>query len=420
MIVFYNILLLTILLFGFPFWVIISLKKKYRHGILRKLCIYKKPDVSKKDFIMVHGVSVGEINAAIPFIEQIKQKFPDQLFLVTSSTVTGFINASKKLSGCTIEYFPLDIYPVVKRFYNHFPISKIFILETEIWPNFFYEAQKRGIPITIINARISDHSFKKYLLLKKWIAGYLDIPKRIYCQSFSDEKRFRQLGVLPEKLVTLESMKFDSALLAFKGFANKILPWKKALERRGGAFFLAGSTQEAENRICLECFLTLKNDHPELNLILIPRKPETLNSLFPFLKKKGLSYTLRTQLKNSEEAIEDILLVDTMGELFDFFSVADMVFIGKSLVKPGGGQNPLEPAVFAKPVVMGEYYQNFKWIVEEMKNHDAIRIVQDGDGLRRVLKKWIEDIEERERVGNRAAVYVKNKAGTCEKIINGI
>jgi 3-deoxy-D-manno-octulosonic-acid transferase len=419
MIILYNIFLTSALLLGFPLWVGISLRRKYRCSILRKLCLYKKGKAEERNCILIHGVSVGEINAAIPFVEKLKKKFPDHSILITSSTVTGFSNASEKLKGCRIEYFPLDLYPVVTRFFTLFPISKIFILETEIWPNFLYTADKLRIPVTIINARISDYSFRKYHFFKKFIIRSLNIPVKIYCQSSLDAKRFLMLGVSPEKTIVLESMKFDAALLAYERFNRKQLPWKKALDKKGGIFFLAGSTQETENTMALDCFLTLKKEYPELHLVLIPRKPETLSSLFPLLKKNSLSYTLRSHWKE-EEPFEDILLVDTMGELFDFFSIADMVFIGKSLVPPGGGQNPLEPAVFGKPIVMGERYQNFREIVEEMKKSEAIRIVADKKELIELLKKWLEAPQERDAQGSRAREYIKNKAGTCEKILDGV
>jgi len=416
MIILYNLILTIFFITGLPIWIIIACKKKYRSSILRKLVLYSKK-ISKK-YIMIHGVSVGEVNAALPLIEKIKTKYPEYSILVTSSTLTGFQTACTKLKSCTIEYFPLDFFWSVKRFLKLHHIEKIFIMETEIWPNFVYQAAINKIPVYIANGRLSDRSFPRYKMLKFCLQSYFNNISKIFCASKTDAVRFKYLGVEDEKLQVSSSMKFDAAVLESKNFNQQDYVFHRLLEKHP-LIFVAGSTQEAENIVIINAYLTLKEEFSSLKLILVPRKPETLSSTIHFLKDNQIAFTKRSLL-TLETEIEDVLLVDIIGELFYLYSYATIVFIGKSLFENGGGQNPIEPAVLGKPVIIGKLYANFKDIVEEMRRHQAIAIVQNQQELVKISADLLKDVIKREEMGLKAKEFIYQKAVSCAMILKEI
>ncbi len=413
----YNSVQMGLFFLGFPIWLWIALKKKYRSGVWRKFCLYSEPQGHSEGWILVHGVSVGEINAALPFIEKLKKRFPHQPLLVTSSTETGIANARRQIQGAVIEYFPLDFYPVVARFFKTYPIQKVFVLETEIWPNFFHLAKKKNIPVYLVNARLSDHSFPRYRFFKGMLSSFLGNCEKIFCQSELDKERFLELGVSGESLEVTSSMKFDAAVMALKNsldIPKKNGPWVKSLEN--GLVWVAASTQENESRLCVEIYRELKKEFSNLKLVLVPRKVESLKGLVAEWESQGNPFSLRSALKDQGQ-MQDLLLVDTMGELFYFLQFASVVFVGKTFSSPGGGQNPLEPAVLGRAIVLGPSYENFKTIVEEMKAAGAIVIAQKSEDLRESLRRLLSDSAERSRLGALAKSYVLSKGSACDRIL---
>jgi len=416
MIILYNLIITIFFFTGLPLWIIIACKKKYRLSITRKLVFYSK--IISKKHIMIHGVSVGEINAALPLIEKIKIKYPEYSILVTSSTLTGFKIASTKLKNCKIEYFPLDFFWSVKKFFKLHQIEKIFIMETEIWPNFVYRATKNKIPVYIVNGRLSDRSFPKYKMLKFYLKSYFKNISAIFCASKTDASRFKDLGVNEQKIKISSSIKFDAAVLANENLnSNEYLLHEQLKDNN--LILLAGSTQEDENIIIINTYLTLKQTFPALKLILVPRKPETLTASIKLLTDKNIAFTTRSTL-NLKTAIEDILLIDIIGELFYLYSYATIVFIGKSLITNGGGQNPIEPAVLGKPVIIGQSYTNFQDIVDEMHQNQAINIIQNQEELLAVSADLLKNATKRKDMGLKAQKLIYQKATSCDMILKHI
>jgi 3-deoxy-D-manno-octulosonic-acid transferase len=411
----YNLIQSGLFFLGLPLWLWIAVKKKYRSGLWRKLCFYSEPQAYAQGWILIHGVSVGEINAALPFIKKLKERFPNQPLLLTSSTETGIANARRQVSGVTIEYFPLDFYCVLARFFKKYPLQKIFILETEIWPNFFYLAKKQNIPLYLVNARLSKHSFPRYLFFKGMLVSFLENCKKIFCQSEWDRKHFLELGIPEKKLEITPSMKFDAAVMAAQNLPKKNGPWTKKLE--SSLVWVAASTQENENRLCVEIYQTLKKEFSNLVLVLVPRKTESLRKVLT--EWEGVPYSLHSTLKEQEK-MQDLLLIDSMGELFYFLQFASVVFVGKTFSSPGGGQNPLEPAALGKAIIVGPSYENFKTIVEEMETLGAIVVTQKIEALREMLRHLLKNQETRNQLGTLAKSYVLSKESACDKILDQV
>lgn len=419
MLILYNIFLTLILILGFPFWILIVFKKKYRFGIPRKLCLYSRPLTSQK-IILIHTVSVGEVNAALPFIETYRQKKPENTLLITCSTLTGYQNARTKCPQCLVEYLPLDFFWTVKRFFNLYSIEKIFILETELWPNFIHRAASQNIPVYLVNGRLSDHSFPRYKWLKPLLKPCFDKITFFFCQASLDAKRFEALGVPSSKILVTGNIKFDSALQTYhKSLSRSSSHYYRPYAEKNPLIWLAGSTQEEENIPCLKIFLQLKATLPSLRFILVPRKPDSLKGALQFLQENKILYTLRSSFKAGDK-IEDVFIIDTFGELFELYQFASVVFIGKTLSENGGGQNPLEPAVWSKAILMGSAYENFRTITEEMQEVNALQIVSDWTQLKEKIDEALTHPEIQKSFGEKARQYVENNARASEIIMEKI
>lgn len=419
MLILYNILLILTLIIGGPFWILIIFKKKYRLGIPRKLCLYSTPLTSKK-VILIHAVSVGEVNAALPFIETYLRQKPQTTLLITCSTFTGYHNALSKCPQCLVEYLPLDFFWTVKRFFNLYSIEKIFILETELWPNFIHKAASKNIPVYLVNGRLSDHSFPRYTWLKPLFKTCFDKITFFFCQTSLDAKRFKVLGVPSSKILVTGNIKFDSALQTYhKALSHSSSHYYKPYAEKNPQIWLAGSTQEDENIPCLKIFLQLKEIIPSLQFILVPRKPETLPSALQFLKENKIAYTLRSSFKPGN-GIESLFIIDTIGELFDLYQFASVVFIGKTLTENRGGQNPLEPAAWSKAILMGPAYENFRTIAEEMLHANALEIVSDWNHLKERIHILLTHPEIQKSLGEKARQYVEKNARASETIMEKI
>lgn len=410
-------LLLVIL---FPFLIIHFSKKKYRLGLLNRLGFrFFTPSDHRHKYLMVHAVSVGEINAAVPLIDKLL-KLKEFSVLITCTTQTGFENAKRLFPNTDIEYFPMDFYFSVRRFFNHFSIRHIFILETEIWPQFFGTAKLRGVPISIINGRISDRSFPRF---KQWRIA-LNIVwsgiQHVFCASSLDFHRFEILGVPTSKLRLIPSMKFDAA-------------W--SLRSRIGIFIkpedykvlTIGSSHYNEHIPLIDSFLKVHRNFPQLRCVLVPRKIDTLSTVFDDLNRRNIPFRKWSELKYqglTPETVTSVfdqcplLIVDTMGELVSFYQISDIVFIGKTLGKESrGGQNPLEAAMFGNIILTGEYYENFREIVDQLLSQNGILVIHSQYEIENTLFKILTNYEEYVIIAQNAKNFVESKTGACDLIL---
>ncbi|MDX2478826.1 MAG: 3-deoxy-D-manno-octulosonic acid transferase, partial [Desulfuromusa sp.] len=382
----YNLLLLLSALFLVPYYLLRGLRYgKSRRGIRERLGYYSPEQltvIQEKRIVWIHAVSVGETRAAMPLIKKIRLNYPGFHILVTNVTETGHAIAleDKEIDLCL--FFPFDFSWAVRRALNTVNPELIIIVETEIWPNFTRQAQQLGLPMILVNGRISDRSFPRYRAARFLLRPILDRFAAFCMQSQTDAERITALGAPDGRVENTGNLKFDHEL---KNMTTAQVKQKKKQYRlpEQTAILVAGSTHDGEEKQLLESFrqIAAQIDH-DLLLILIPRHPERTREVQSLLKDSKFNYRLRSSLQEGDKLLSqgDVLLVDTLGEVLDFYGVADLVFVGGSLV-PIGGHNLLEAALLSKPVIFGPYVHNFKEISAKLIRAGAGVKVANQQGL---------------------------------------
>jgi 3-deoxy-D-manno-octulosonic-acid transferase len=407
----YNLVQLSLFIMGIPLWAFLLIKKKkYRQRIRERMGFLSPELLSSKakphgERIVIHGVSVGEINAALPLVEKISR---DSAYapVLTATTHTGYNNAAQKCPGCPVLYFPLDFLFSVRRFLDFTNPRAVIIMETEIWPNFLFEAKRRNIPVFIVNARISDKSFKGYIKFRFFFKRVFSLVKRFAVQTEIDRDRLIALGTPPALITVTGNLKFYSAVLS-KDEKKKELLRNTLKLRPEHKVFLAGSTHPGEEKIIVTLWKELFRTEKNLRLIIAPRHVERKEEIARLLSSEKTPFTLFSQVKTDPE-IKNVILVDTIGDLFNLYSIADIVFIGKSLIPPGGGQNVIEPAVWGKPILFGPFMSHFRAIAEAMAAQNAAIEVRDEKDLKEQLDVLLKNNEKRSRYSRNAAKFVES------------
>lgn len=347
---------------------------KEHFGVTPKLNSNKPP-------IWIHAVSVGESIAAIPLIKSIKLQFPDLPIVVTTTTSTGAEQITKLGDLVEHRYMPIDFGFAIKRFIATVKPSQLLIIETELWPNTLHCVNNAGIPIRIINGRLSEKSRRNYakvLPLFRHIASNLT---QILCQTEKDAVRFAQLGVPESKLFVTGSIKFDISISKTDKDNARELRNKLGSQR---PVWIAASTHKGEDELVLSAHRSLLKSHPNALLILVPRHPERFDQVFTLCQKEGFLTERRTDSNNSHHPLSDlqVYLGDTMGEMLILIGASDVCFMGGSLLGDKvGGHNVLEPLALNVPTITGNSYYNFQEIVDELSEQNAITIIQSPSDL---------------------------------------
>ena len=405
-----------------PYYLIRGLRYgKTRRGIRERLGSYPKGFVDAlrgRSVIWVHAVSVGETRAVAPLLHAIRVRYPDSVLLLSHVTETGR-EVALKLDGVDhCIFFPFDLSWVVRRVLRRIRPAVIVLMETELWPNFVRAARLQQIPVIVANGRISDRSLPRYrmagTLLKPVLAGI-----SAFCmQTAQDARRIRLLGAVPEQIMVSGNLKFDmpepevatvprAELLREFRLPDDSLVW------------VAGSTHAGEEQLVVEVYRQLLATHPRIVLILVPRQPARARQVGEELAKTGLNYCLRTTLNAETPSLSagEVLLVDTVGEMLTFYAMADVVFVGGSLV-PVGGHNILEAALLGKPVVYGPHMQNFKEIANLIRRAQGGLAVVDRDDLYHQLRLLIENPAERQRLGENGHNLLMQNRGATERTLD--
>lgn len=330
---------------------------KEHFGITPQLKTHQRP-------IWIHAVSVGESIAATPLIKELKQQYPEQPIVVTTTTSTGAEQIAKLGDLVEHRYMPIDFGFAVKSFLKAIQPEKMLIIETELWPNTLNVVKQANVPITVVNARLSEKSCKNYAKVQ-WLFNQLHpCLTQVLCQTDSDAERFERLGVNKEKLSVTGSIKFDIQI------SDHVKQQGKALRAQLGKdrpVWIAASTHKGEDEQVLEAHKQILESHPNALLILVPRHPERFDDVFALCKKQGFETVRRTEKQPAENTTQ-IYLGDTMGEMLVLIGAADICFMGGSLIGDKvGGHNVLEPAALGVPVITGPSYYNFTEIVNLLK-----------------------------------------------------
>ena len=413
----YNLIVSIFFIFAFPYFLFRSFfAPGYNRGFKERFGFIsqsKREVLNKRPNIWLHAVSVGEILSSLPLIRLIRQKFPHYQLVISTTTSTGQAVARKRISGAVFIYFPLDMFALVFRVLNTVKPAVFIVAESEVWPNFFRLAHRRNVPIILFNGRISLRSYGRYrrtgAFFRK-VAAYISL---FGMQTELDARRIISLGADSSRVKVTGNTKFD---VLEKLEAVEIETLRKELEISGrDLIFVAGSTHPGEEEIILKCFLKLKREFADLRLILCPRHLERLAEVESQISRLNISFSRRTHLpRNERPKRPGVLLLDTMGELARIYSLAEVVFVGGSLI-PKGGQNILEPVNFGKPVVFGPYISNFQEIAELLENSGIGFRIQTKDELYRKIFLLLKDETLRENIRNKAGFIVARHRGASFK-----
>ena len=414
----YNLLIILLSIIFLPIIILaFIIVPKFRTGFFQKIGFYNINLDKNKPTILFHAVSVGEVNAIENLVKiTADNKLADYNIVLSTVTKTGHDVAVKKLKDFTsdIIYFPYDFRVSILSLLKKLNPQKIIIAETEIWPNFVYVTSKKNIELYIINGRISPHSYRGYKKLKFFFSKILSKYNMIAMQSEIDKDRIIDIGAPKDKVVVMGNLKFDIEKTLSE---NEIEDLKNQFGIFDDNLIIASSTHSGEDEIFLETFLNLKNNYPDLKLLIAPRHPQRYSYVENLLKKTGLNYGKRS---NKDTFIKnDIIMLDTMGELSKIYSICKFTFIGGSFSNTGG-HNPLEATIWEKPVLSGPSVFNFKDIYRILSEHNACFIANSKDELYNFSLKLLKDRSfYLDLKSNCKKVFDENK-GAIDFIINKI
>jgi 3-deoxy-D-manno-octulosonic-acid transferase len=381
----YNVvLLLSAVILSPVILIAMIVKPKFRAGFWQKLGFY---NIKRKETILFHAVSVGEVNAIETLVKKTREEFPDKCIVLTTTTRTGQEIAHKKLENTVdvITYFPFDFAFSVLSLFNAVKPDKILIAETEIWPGFVSVAKAKNIPVYIINGRLSPNSYKGYkkfsFFFKKVLANYAGI----FMQTQGDMQRILDIGANPEITKVMGNLKYD---IKPSMNSEEIKNLAQELKLNGARMIAAASTHKGEDEIVLEAFCELKKEFSDIKLLIAPRHPERYNQVFELIQKTGLPGGKRSNNDTFEN--NDIIMLDTMGELMKMFSVSYFAYIGGSFSNTGG-HNPLEANIWGKPVVSGNCIFNFKDIYAFLTSTNAAKLSSTPEELTQDMRKLLSD-----------------------------
>ncbi|MGE5284913.1 MAG: 3-deoxy-D-manno-octulosonic acid transferase [Actinomycetota bacterium] len=414
----YNVLLGTGLVVGAPVWIPwVLLSRKRRGNLPDRIGFRGVPRHAPADgrpAFWVHAVSVGETLAAVPLLRLLRRRIPPARLLVSSVTLTGRETAVKSLSGIVDEgfFFPFDLPGLCGRFLDRVRPNVVVIVETEIWPNFIAACARRGIPVVIVNGRLSKRSFAGYMRFRWFFAPILRTLRTISAQTAEDAERFVALGA-PREVVTVGgNLKFDVSPpeTGASPLSGLLLREKAA----GAAWIVAGSTHDGEEAQLLRAFLNARKVNPSLRLLLAPRHPERFDAVEALVRREDVSMARRTAIPEGAEALPDtVLLLDTVGELSGAYAAADLAFVGGSLV-PKGGHNVLEPSWHGVPTIVGPHMENFREIAEVFLAGDALIRVGGEEELADRLTRFAANPGIFRKTGLRAKELLETLRGASE------
>jgi 3-deoxy-D-manno-octulosonic-acid transferase len=416
----YNIALLAGSIASAPWWLWrMATTHKYREGLrerLGRVSPWLKSKASERPVIWLHAVSVGEVLAVSRLIAELDRALPAWQILISTTTRTGQALARQRFGAYRVFYCPLDLPWAVSAYLNALKPRMLVLAETEFWPNLLRGCDRRQIPVVVVNARISDRSWPRYHALRNLWRPFLSRIRRALAQTETDANRLRTIGLVPEHVSVGGNLKFD-VRVAEEAEATRLL---RALgpDLR---FLVAGSTLDGEEAALLNAWPKLLAANRNLAMVLAPRHPERFAAVTTLLDQSGVAWVPRSIWKDpapAKLAPGQIVLLDTIGELASVYTLASVAFVGGSLF-PTGGHNPLEPAQFGVPIVMGPHYANFRDLTDDLRKHDAIRIAPKEE-LAKTLGELLQNSAKATATGARARQVFDAQAGATDRCVQAI
>ena len=416
----YNVALLVGLVVSAPWWLWrMATTHKYREGLAERLGRVPErltSDPDTRPVIWIHAVSVGEVLAVSRLIGELDRALPEHRILLSTTTRTGQELARQRIGAHHVFYAPLDLPWATSAYLNALRPELLVLAETEFWPNLLTACFRRKIPVAVVNARISDRSWPRYRALRVLWKGFLSRLSAVLAQSELDAERLLALGCPADRVSVAGNLKFDIRA-AQEAEATRLL--KRVAP--DAVFFVAGSTLEGEESAVIAAHRSVLPQYPSLITVLAPRHPERFDYVAALLAASGVPSVRRSSwIGNTPSLLSpgQIVLLDSIGELASVYSLASVAFVGGSLV-PAGGHNPLEPAQFGVPIVMGPHYANFRSITEDLRAHDALRIAHK-ENLWPTLDELLGDRELARAIGQRARQVFEQQAGATARCVESI
>ena len=388
----------------------------YRQRIAERFAC--KLPIMRQGGIWVHAVSVGESIAAAPMVKALLKAYPDLPITLTCMTPTGseriraMFASEPRVQHC---YLPYDLPWAAARFLDHVRPKLGVIMETELWPNHIHQCAKRGIPVALANARLSERSARGYARFAGLTRPMLEEMSLIAVQTETEAERFRTLGARAQCVQVTGSIKFDLKV------DDQLLPRARQLREQWSALqrpvWIAASTHEGEDALILEAHQRLLQVHGDALLILVPRHPERFDAVHELCRERFT--TVRRSSGAAVDGQVQVLLGDTMGELMFLYALADITFVGGSLV-PTGGHNPLEPAALALPVITGPHVFNFLEISAMLREAGALQQVDDAEGLAAAVRRLIELPQDGRRMGEAGRAVMRANQGALQRLLEAL
>ncbi len=412
----YSLLLGAALLLLSPYFLLKGLRQnKYLHNLRQRLG--RLPDAvrqpapcsSAPGAVWLHAVSVGEALAVAPLLKELRQRLPGRKLLVSTTTRTGQEVAAQRLDCDATFYFPLDFAFACRRALEGVKPALVVIAETEIWPNFLRQARRRGARVVFVNGRISDRSFGRYRRFRFFVRRALANVDLFLMQSQEDARRLRELGAPAERVAVGGNLKFDLPQPARPAFLEEL---ERVAQR--APIVVAGSTLAGEEQKILDALrVCTEMDGRQAVLLLAPRHPERFEEVARLLAERGLRFIRRSRW-SAIDGRPDVVLLDTLGELAGAYAAATVAFVGGSLV-PAGGHNPIEPALWGKPVIFGPSMENFRDVARALLEAKAAYRVSSSDELGILLAALLADPVACRRAGEAARQMVERERGAAAR-----
>ncbi|MEZ9621120.1 lipid IV(A) 3-deoxy-D-manno-octulosonic acid transferase [Vibrio sp. 10N.222.55.A3] len=375
------------------------------------------PQTQGKSPIWIHAVSVGESIAAIPIIKQLKLRDPNQAIIVTTTTSTGAEQIEKLGDLVEHRYMPIDFSWCVQGFLKAVQPKQMLIMETELWPNTLHCVAKAGIPISVLNARLSERSCQRYAKFQSVFNLLAKNLSQVLCQYPSDAERFIRLGLDKASVHVTGSIKFDIEVSSEQVEKGKALRDQVGFNRD---VWIAASTHQGEDEIVLDAHKQLLKDKPRALLMIVPRHPERFSQVTELAKQQEFNTITRTSQQPIASDVE-VYIADTMGEMLTLLGGADVCFMGGSLVGDKvGGHNLLEPAALQLPLLNGPSYFNFSEITDKLLEANAVVICQDSQDIAGQLQRLFKQSELRKTKGLAAYQVVEQNRGALDKTLEYI
>ncbi len=416
----YSSLLLAALVLGAPYWLVrMATSGRYRAGLRGRLGWVPeglRAAVAGRDVVWVHAVSVGEVLAAAQLIRELTIARPGWVFAVSTTTETGQRLAKERIAGSPVFYLPLDFRFSVRRYLRALRPKMLVLMESELWPRLIDECAKDGVPVVVANARISDRSFPRYMRLRQLWRPFLQEISLFLAQSKETAERLVKIGAPVERVKVTGNLKYDVRI----GNASALTEVLRERLPVRAKVFVCGSTLEGEEKILLDAWSAVLAAEPNAVMVLAPRHPDRFAAVAAMVAGSGPELTRASEFRQRPGAVAagSVFLLDTIGDLASIYGLATFAFVGGSLV-PKGGHNPLEPAQFAVPVVMGPSFENFREVVEGMRANDAIRIVSP-EMVTVMLVAMLQNPGDAQALGERGRMVFEEQAGATARTVQAL